>query len=126
LPVCSALTGTPGRSGFASATSLPGAVNTPANEFDATFLSDNSTIVFAQAQSLQADRIDLFYAISRDGRYGHGIQLAGVNSPDNDTYAPMLDWSGPERITFSATRSEARGMDLYVVGYRFGQQAPVW
>jgi TolB protein len=107
--------------GFAQAASLPGRVNTPANEFDATFLSDDSTIVFARAQSLKTDRIDLFHAAMSDGRYDHGTALAGVNSRDYDTYGPMLDWSRPDRITYSAKRSAAGGMDLYVVRYQFWQ-----
>src|SRR6185436_12711549 len=37
--------------GFAPATPLPGAINTPdADEFDATFLSDGSSLVFSRSR----------------------------------------------------------------------------
>lgn len=39
--------------GFAAAAPLAGALNTPADEFDASFLSDGRTIVFARAPSMQ-------------------------------------------------------------------------
>ena len=105
--------------GFAPATPLPGKVNTPADEFDATFLADSATIVFARAPSMQADRVDLFHAAPRDGRYGPGVRLGpGVNDARTDTYGPMLDWSRPGRLTFSGQRHDAVSMDLYTVDYR--------
>jgi TolB protein len=110
------------KSGFAPALPIPGAVNTAADEFDATFLGDSATIVFSRAPDLMKDRVDLFAAAPEQGRYGSATALAGVNSAANDTYAPMLDWSQPGRLTFSARRqtSHGEGMDLYVVGYRLG------
>lgn len=102
---------------YLPAAPLPGAVNTAADEFDATYLADSRTIVFARAPDLTADRIDLFATIARSGRYEAGTRLpATVN--EGDTYGPMLDWSRPGSLTFSARRSGAEGMDLYLVRYR--------
>lgn len=106
--------------GFAPARPLPGEVNTPADEFDATFLADGRTIVFARAPDLQADRIDLFAASPSAGRYAAGTRLDRVNG-DKDAYGPMLDWSAPETFTFSAQRPGSGGMDLYRVRYRIGR-----
>jgi Tol biopolymer transport system component len=104
---------------FQPAQRLPGAINTAANEFDATFLADGKTIVFARAKDFRKDRVDLFYATLRNGRYDAGTLLPlNVNHAKTDTYGPMLDWSTREQLTFSGQRDGARGMDLYRVRYR--------
>jgi TolB protein len=103
---------------FEPAQRLPGEINTPADEFDATFLSDGSTLVFARAPDFRTDRVDLFSASSRDGRYDAGTVLPQtVNSSDQNTYGPMLDWSQPDRFSVSGRRAGATGMDLYLVRY---------
>jgi TolB protein len=104
--------------GFARAQLLPGDVNTSGDDFDATFLSDNSTIVFSRAPNLADDRIDLFYATLRNGRYDAGTLLPQSVNSDRDTYGPMLDWSARSQITFSARRPGSRDLDLYTIGYR--------
>lgn len=102
---------------YLPATPLPGAVNTAADEFDATYLADSRTIVFARAPDLTADRIDLFAATAPDGRYASGTRLPpSVNN--GDVYGPMLDWSRPNSLTFSARRPGAASMDLYLIRYR--------
>lgn len=112
--------------GFGPARALPGRVNTTANEFDPTFLRDDATVVFARAMDLARDRIDLFVASTHGGRYGAGTRLPEpVNDPHGDTYGAMLDWSVPDRLTFSARRAPGpgapeSGMDLYRVRYRDG------
>jgi Tol biopolymer transport system component len=106
---------------FRNAEALPGQVNTAADEFDATFLAEDGHIVFSRAADLQADRVDLFYATHRNGRYDAGLTLGQpVNSATEDTYGPMLDWSHPDRLTFSGRRDERRNVDLYLVRYRRG------
>jgi TolB protein len=103
---------------FEPAQRLAGAINTSADEFDATFLSDDATVVFARAPDFRSDRVDLYAAAPRDGRYDVGTVLPQtVNSGDKDTYGPMLDWSDPGRITVSGQRAGARDMDLYLVRY---------
>lgn len=105
--------------GFAAAAPLPGAINTPADEFDASFLADSRTLVFARAPSMKDDRVDLFAATSHGGRYGAGMILPlAVNDPVKDSYGPMLDWSAPDRLTFSSQRGGAQSMELYRITYR--------
>lgn len=105
--------------GFAAAVPLPGAINTPADEFDASFLADSRTLVFARAPSMKDDRVDLFAATSQSGRYGTGMILPlAVNDPVKDSYGPMLDWSAPDRLTFSSQRGGAQSMELYRITYR--------
>jgi hypothetical protein len=105
---------------FAPATALHGQLNTSADEFDATFLSDNATVVFSRSADLRTETVHLYYATPRAGSYPAGERLPSqVNSQDSDTYAPMLDWSHPGRLTFSGERREAKvgAVDLYVIEY---------
>ncbi|HJS12900.1 hypothetical protein [Sphingopyxis sp.] len=105
--------------GFAAAAPLPGAINTPADEFDASFLADSRTLIFARAPSMKDDRVDLFAATSHGGRYDAGMILSlAVNDPVKDSYGPMLDWSAPNRLTFSSQRGGAQSMELYRISYR--------
>ena len=105
--------------GFAAAAPLPGAINTPADEFDASFLADSRTLVFARAPSMKDDRVDLYATTSHSGRYGAGMILPlAVNDPVKDSYGPMLDWSAPDRLTFSSQRGGAQSMKLYRISYR--------
>lgn len=102
--------------GFAPAQRLDGAINTAADEFDATFLADGRSLVFARAGDMRRDRVRLYFAAAEKGRYDVGELLPiGVNR-NGDAYGPMLDWSQPDRLLFSA-RGES-GMDLYSVRYR--------
>lgn len=102
---------------YLPAAPLPGAVNTAADEFDASYLADSRTVIFARAPDLTTDRIDLFAADAPGGQYEAGTRLPpSVNS--GDAYGPMLDWSHPGSLTFSAKLSGAEGMDLYTIRYR--------
>lgn len=107
------------RDSFATARPLPGKLNTAADEFDATFLADGRTIVYSRATDLRTDRIDLFVASPSRHGYPAGARIDRVNG-DKDSYGPMLDWSAPDTITFSAERPGSGGMDLYRVRYRIG------
>lgn len=104
--------------GFAAAQRLPGALNTQANEFDATFLRDGRTIVFARAMDFRTDRVDLFVATS--GAHGHdaGTLLPQSVNNDRDSYGAMLDWSDRGRLIFAGQRAAQGGMDLYRIRYR--------
>lgn len=111
---------------FAAAAPLPGDINTTADEFDATFLADGTTVVFARAPNLQTDRIVLAAASLRGGRYDAGAVLpAIVNAPGENTYGPMLDWSRPDQLSFSSQRPEARAgsTDIYVLRYRLSRES---
>lgn len=106
---------------FVRAAALPGAINTGADEFDATFLADNLTVVFSRAPDINVDRITLAYASLSNEGYGFGTVLPpSVNAAGQNTYGPMLDWSRPDRLTISSQRPEARAgsTDLYVLRYR--------
>lgn len=101
---------------------LSGSVNTAANEFDATFLADDATIVFARTRDLAKDRVDLFAAAPIAGAYGTGMRLPEpINDAVGSTYGAMIDWSRPDHLLFSAKRDQSRGMDIYSIRYRLNQ-----
>lgn len=110
---------------FAAASPLPGDINTSADEFDATFLADGTTVLFSRAANLETDTIVLAAAALRDGRYDVGSVLPEiVNVAGQSTYGPMLDWSRTDQLTISSQRPEAQAgsTDLYVLRYRLIQQ----
>lgn len=104
--------------GFAAARRVPGALNTAANEFDATFLRDGATIVFARAMDFRRDRVDLFFAARGARGYNAGTLLPPTVNNGRDSYGAMLDWSDRGRLTFSGHRDPQGGMNLYRVRYR--------
>lgn len=104
--------------GFAVARRLPGALNTPANEFDATFLRDGKTIVFARAMDFRKDRVDLFFSPRGAGGYDAGTRLPSTVNNDRDSYGAMLDWSDRGRLIFAGQREPQGGMNLYRIRYR--------
>lgn len=109
------------RGRFHTVVALPGAINTPADDFDATFMRDGKTIVFSRATNLATDPVALFVASEIEGRYTAGNRLMDeINTPNSDTYAPMLDWSDPDYILFTTRRpaDSPRGADLYRVRSR--------
>ena len=112
--------------GFAPAAPMAGAINTTADEFDATFVETAAFVIFSRANDLRADDVNLYYAPLTGSGYGGGTRLSHqVNTSGKSTYAPMLDWSRPGRITFTGQRPEATSgaADVYVVDYRFGHRA---
>jgi Tol biopolymer transport system component len=105
---------------FTAAVPLRGDINTPQDEFDATFLADGRTVIFTRAANLATDRVRLFHSSPRRGRYGVGAELSEViNTPGSDTYAPMLDWSRRGSLTFTTRRpaNSADGADLHVAPF---------
>jgi Tol biopolymer transport system component len=106
----------------APAQPLPGDINTAAQEFDATFLDDGRTVVFARALDFGSAPVRQFIAYERGGRYGVGHVLpAPLNEASGDSYGAMLDRSQPNTLTYSARRAGGEGLDLYRVRYRSGE-----
>lgn len=101
---------------FDDVRALPGRVNTPADEFDATFLADGRTVLFSRSPDVSVDDVHLFVSSVVHGEYAPGDELfADINTPGSSTYAPMLDWSDTDHVTFTTRRpaDNPRGADLY-------------
>ena len=104
------------RDGFTAAVALPGDINTPADEFDATFLADQKTVLFSRAPNLEVDTVWLYVASNKRGKYDAGVALPGdINIADKGSYGPMLDWSQRDHFTFT------RGGELFLARYRIGR-----
>ncbi|CRX67333.1 unnamed protein product [Stenotrophomonas maltophilia] len=101
---------------------LPGGINTAAQEFDATFLGNGQTVVFARALDFATAPVRQFIAYERGGRYDAGHALPSpVNEASGDSYGAMLDGSQPDTLTYSARRADGAGLDLYRIRYRSGE-----
>ena len=101
---------------FVGVRALPGRVNTASDEFDATFLADGRTIIFSRAPDVTVDDVHLFLSSLVGGEYTRGNELFDeINTPGSSTYAPMLDWSDTDHVTFTTRRpaDNPRGADLY-------------
>ncbi len=98
---------------FAAAAPVTGALNSAADEFDATFLGDGKAILFSRATNLATDTVWLYIAFRDAKTYGAGTKLPeSLNVPDKSSYAPMIDWSQPDRFTFTRTG------ELYLARFR--------
>jgi len=108
--------------GFGPPALLPGAINTPAaDEFDATFLSDGSSIVFSRSTDVDNDPIQLYFAARGATGYDAGTPLpTSVNVAGGYTLGPSTDGHGT--LYFTGARSEAAAgkLDIYRVQYTLG------
>jgi TolB protein len=103
--------------GFAPAAPLPGAVNTPADEFDATFLPDGRSIIFSRSADLENAPIALYFATRGAAGFDAGTALPpSVNVADGAAFGPAVH--GGE-LYFTGKRPEAAvgKMDIYRVRY---------
>ncbi|MEJ7596324.1 MAG: hypothetical protein WKG01_00325 [Kofleriaceae bacterium] len=108
--------------GFAAATPLPGAINTADHdEFDATYLADGTSIVFARSTDVENDPIELFVARRGPAGYDAGTPLANtVNVAAGYTLGPSIDLQDRQVLYFSGKRAEASAgkLDIYRIRYR--------
>ena len=103
------------------ATPLPGAVNTADEDFDATFLADGHSIVFARSPNLEKDRITLTFSARGAAGYGRGTTLAFTGPlHDGDALGPALDWHDRTLLLFSAAPPNKRA-DIYAIHYKVTQ-----
>lgn len=94
---------------------LPG-INTKADEFDAAWLGDGRTLVFARSQDPATKPVRLFVAHCDGTRYDEAGPLTlSFNTQDGTTLGPALDWNKPGELLVSGTAKAPRAgkMDLY-------------
>jgi TolB protein len=110
--------------GFASAVALPGRINSTADEFDATFLPDGSSLVFSRSTDVDKDPIALYFASRGPDGYDPGTMLPPeVNVAGGYTLGPGLDWAERSILYFTGFRPESSvgKLDLYRVRFRLGR-----
>ncbi len=101
---------------FSAPTPLPGAVNTPADEFDAAWLGDGATLVFARSERANESPVQVFVSQCDGATYGEAVAMAlSFNTADRVTFAPAPDWSKPTELLVSGiARSPRAGkLDIY-------------
>jgi hypothetical protein len=99
---------------------LPGTVNTADDEFDATFLRDESILVFSRSEDVDEKPVLLYSACKGKSGYGEAALLPdGVNVPGGFTFGPAADPGDPDVLLFTGRRPEAqRGkLDLYRIRF---------
>jgi Tol biopolymer transport system component len=96
------------------------ALNTPDEDFDATFLHDGVSIVFTSGR-FEDDSVALYVAEFRDGRYQARERLpAAVNShkPGAWTFGPSVSAHDPGALYFTSQHEHSRGRaDIYRIEY---------
>jgi TolB protein len=103
------------------AEAVPGELNTPEDEFDATFLADGRSLIFARSKNVDEQPISLYFAQPHDDRYPSGTPLPSmVNVEGGATLGPAQSWHDRDVLLFTGRREEASagGLDLYEIRYR--------
>jgi hypothetical protein len=105
---------------WAEAKSLPGSLNTAADEFDATFLSDGRAIVFSRSPNVEGDEpIVLHVASPETSGYGKGSPLP-FSARFLFALGPTIDWQDRAVLYFSAAPRDAKVArpDIFAIRYR--------
>lgn len=100
---------------FVDAQPVPG-VNTQADEFDAAWLGDGRTLVYARSQDPATKPVRLFVAHCDGANYDEAGPLTlSFNTGDATTLGPALDWNKPGELLVSGTARAPRAgkLDLY-------------
>lgn len=101
------------------------AMNTPEEDFDATFLGDGMSVVFTSGK-FESDEVALYFAEFRDGRFAPRERLpAAVNSQKQGawTLGPSISPHDPGALYFTSEREPGRGRaDIYRVEYKLGSK----
>lgn len=104
-----------------AAEAVPGDLNTAEDEFDATFLADGRSLIFARSKNVDEQPISLYFAQPRADRYPSGTPLPdGVNVENGATLGPAQSWHDADVLLFTGKREEASAgsLDLYEIRYR--------
>lgn len=94
---------------------VPG-INTKADEFDAAWLGDGRTLVYARSQDPASKPVRLFVAHCDGARYDDAGPLTlSFNTDDATTLGPTIDWNKPgELLVSGAAKSPRAGkLDIY-------------
>lgn len=95
-------------------------LNTPEEDFDATFLRDGVSVVFTSGK-FEDDSVALYVAQFRDGRFQPRERLSAVvNSPKQGawTFGPSVSPHDPGALYFTSQLEQGRGRaDIYRIEY---------
>jgi uncharacterized protein DUF1684/WD40 repeat protein len=96
-------------------------LNTPDEDFDATFLHDGVCVVYTSG-NFESDAVALYFAAFRDGHFEPRERLpAAVNSPKQGawTLGPSISADEPGVLYFTSEQEHGRGRaDIYRIQYQ--------
>lgn len=99
------------------------ALNTPDEDFDATFLHDGASVIYTSG-NFDTDAVALYVAQFRDGRFQpRGRLPVAVNSQKKGawTLGPSISLHEPGVLYFTSERDDGRGRaDIYRIEYQWG------
>lgn len=97
------------------------ALNTPDEDFDATFLHDGVSVIYTSGK-FEGDTVALYFAEFRDGRFQPRERLpAAVNSQKQGawTLGPSISAHEPGVLYFTSEHEQGRGRaDIYRIEYQ--------
>jgi hypothetical protein len=97
------------------------ALNTPDEDFDATFLHDGVSVVYTSGK-FEDDSVALYVAEFRDGRYQPRERLPNVVNSQKQgawTFGPSVSAHDPGALSFTSQHEQGRGRaDIYRIEYR--------
>jgi TolB protein len=104
---------------WSSAAALPGAVNSPDADFDATFLHDDKTIVFTRQRKGQ-DGAELYVSFISNSIYEKATRLDSCVNMAGWNLGPAICISQPSRLYFTShhPQNTAGRLDIYLIDYR--------
>ncbi|HEY7638875.1 MAG TPA: hypothetical protein VH814_04040 [Steroidobacteraceae bacterium] len=101
------------------------ALNTPDEDFDASFLRDGRSVVYSSGK-FEDDSVVLYVAEFRNDRYAPRERLpAAVNSQKQGawTFGPSISAHDPGALYFTSQHRQARGRaDIYRIEYQLRNQ----
>jgi len=96
-------------------------LNTPEEDFDATFLHDGFSVVYTSGK-FEGDEVALYFAAFRDGHFAPRERLpAAVNSQKQGawTLGPSISADEPGVLYFTSEHEGGRGRaDIYRIQYQ--------
>lgn len=107
---------------FLAAEPLPGGVNTPGDDFDATFLHDGVTLLVSRSADVMGDQPVQLYLSTRSARgWTEGLRLPEtINVEAGYTFGPSIDPRTPGVLYFTshAPHPSEGKLDVYRIVYR--------
>ena len=101
---------------FVAPTPVPGAVNTPGDEFDAAWLGEGAALVFARGERAGDTPVRVFVAQCDGEAYAQATPMTlSFNTVENTTFAPAPDWNKPTELLVTGTARSPRAgkLDIY-------------
>jgi hypothetical protein len=103
---------------WSKAQPIPGAINSPGDEFDAAFLSDSAFLVYSHSPDLENEPVTLNISARGAAGYARGTVLP-FSSKFLYAYGPEIDWHDRSVLYFAGVPIGSKASaDIYEIRYR--------